>query len=110
MPSLVDLLYNLAGHVSPSQAEAIKQETARGIEKASRGASPAVIAERQRQAAIEIDGVLRSNPGGSAHPEDAGLSVLKSVGDSAKAILLLGSLALGGYFLFRFFKVVRAAR
>ncbi len=68
---LADWLYNAAtGNLSASQLEAIKKESDAGIEKASRGADPAVIRERQAAARAEIDGYVRSV---DAHPQDSGL-------------------------------------
>lgn len=66
-----DFLWNAAtGSLSPNQVQAGKEQLSKDIAKASAGAAPAVIAERQKQAVGEYDSFIRSI---DAHPDDASL-------------------------------------
>ncbi len=69
--SISDFLKNaVTGNLSQHQLQEIKADVSKDIAKASAGANPAVIVERQKQAAAEIENFVRSI---DAHPNDAGL-------------------------------------
>ncbi len=69
--SISDFFKNAAtGNLSQHQLEEIKADVGKDIAKASAGANPAVIVEKQKQAAAEVENFVRSI---DAHPDDAGL-------------------------------------
>ncbi len=108
----VDFGYNVFGYVSPFQTDRIKEETRQGIEKASRGAAPAVIAETQRQAGSEIDATLRSFTGGSAHPDDIDPfgDVLRKLQKFVNVALIIGGIAAAVFLVGLLLKVFRFAK
>ncbi len=69
--SISDFFTNAAtGNLSQHQLEEIKADVSEDIAKASAGANPAVIVEKQKQARAEIENFIRSL---DAHPDDSGL-------------------------------------
>jgi len=69
--SISDFFKNAAtGNLSQHQLEEIKADVSKDIAKASAGANPAVIVERQKQAMAEVENFVRSI---DAHPDDSGL-------------------------------------
>ncbi len=98
LSSTVGVVWRAAtGNVDPWTLKEIKTETRGGIAKASAGADPGVIAERQKRAEDEIDGFLRQV---DAHPDQSGLRIpglgvlgspdfLKKIGKLVNVALLL---------------------
>lgn len=96
----------VTGNVDPWTLEEVKKDTRGGIAKASGGADPSVIKERQRQADAEIDGYLKSV---DAHPSQAGvripgLGVIGSPEFLAKLkVLVFSALGIGAFLLVVYF-------
>lgn len=115
--SILDTIYNAAtGNLTEAQIKAVKDQAAADVARASAGADPGVIAERQRQVESEVGGFIRSidadpnvDAGGSARGGILGsirLPGLGSIGSPqflarintlVKGVLILGVVIGVGY-------------